>query len=395
VALRPLLKRVAFAAVGVLVAVLVAEIALRALGVGYFFAFRGDAETGLQHIATAEGWDRDEGDAYVRINSAGFRDIERSIAKPPGTLRVAVIGDSFTEGLQVAQEETFTAVAERTLERCGATAARRVEVLNFGVSSYGTAQELILLRDRVLAYRPDVVVEAVFAGNDISDNSLELSMTPERPYFVERDGQLILNTGFRRFAGNQGSPLLDAYFWLLPRSRVVQAFHNARSALTETRIRADNLAAVAAIPGGRLEQYGLERDLFQEPRSPPWVSAWAITERLLRETRDAAASVGARFLVMTVPSDIQAHPDRAERERVAAALGVRDLGYADERIRRAGERDGYDVIVLAPRFVAQSESSGTYLFGFGSRIGHGHWNAAGHRLAGEMLASELCSRLGS
>ena len=55
-----------------------------------------------------------------------------------------------------------------------ATHFKRVEVLNFGCDGYGTAQEFILLRDRVWRYAPDVVVLAVFTGNDIRNNSLVL-----------------------------------------------------------------------------------------------------------------------------------------------------------------------------------------------------------------------------
>jgi len=71
----------------------------------------------------------------------------------------------------VPVENTFWAVMEDRLKGCNAFAGKQIEVLNFGVSGYGTAQELLSLRQDVWDYQPDMVLLAVTTGNDISDNS--------------------------------------------------------------------------------------------------------------------------------------------------------------------------------------------------------------------------------
>jgi hypothetical protein len=92
----------------------------------------------------------------VATNDFGFRDRARTLEKPPGTLRVAVLGDSFIEAIQVPLEETATALLEARLgERL---APQRVEVLNFGVSNYGVGQYLLLYDAAVRAFEPDYVV---------------------------------------------------------------------------------------------------------------------------------------------------------------------------------------------------------------------------------------------
>jgi hypothetical protein len=80
------------------------------------------------------------------------------LGRHSGIFRVAVIGDSTVAALQVKAEEAFTQVAEWRL-------GQHFEVMNFGVLNYGLAQQYILLRDRVLAYQPDLVVEAVSLTN--------------------------------------------------------------------------------------------------------------------------------------------------------------------------------------------------------------------------------------
>ena len=47
------------------------------------------------------------------------------------------------------------------------------------------------------------------------------------------------------------------------------------------------------------------------------------------------------------------------------------------------------MITLAPELQAYAEKSGSFLHGFGSDLGNGHWNAGGHRVAGELIAQKL------
>lgn len=102
---------------------------------------------------------------YV-TNDRGFRDARNfAYAKPPGVFRVLSVGDSHTQGYEVRQESTFSAVLERALGRKRAA----VEVLNTGVSGFGNAEELVFLENEGIKYSPDVVVLGFFA-NDFEDN---------------------------------------------------------------------------------------------------------------------------------------------------------------------------------------------------------------------------------
>ena len=96
----------------------------------------------------------------ITTNTFGFRDREWSIEKPPGTTRIAILGDSFIEALQVPLDLTATRLV------AGQLAARvrntRVETMNFGVSNYGVGQYLMLYEHYVRRFRPDYVV--VFAS---------------------------------------------------------------------------------------------------------------------------------------------------------------------------------------------------------------------------------------
>src|ERR1044071_5818088 len=155
---RPSLRvKLAVVASSLAVGLLIFEICLRAVGFTYPIFYEPDASRGYALRPGMQGWYRKEGEAFVRINSDGLRDREHTKEKPPETFRIAVVGDSYAEAFQVAQGAAFWSVMERRLQDCPSLGGRRVEVINFGVSGYGTAQELITLRERVWEYSPDVV----------------------------------------------------------------------------------------------------------------------------------------------------------------------------------------------------------------------------------------------
>ena len=409
---RRRVKLLAFA-LSVLFALLVAEVALRLMGYTYPVFYTPDEHLGYVLKPNMEGWYRKEGEAYVRINSEGLRDGEHEKAKPPGTFRVAVLGDSYAEALQVGQEDAFWSVMEKRLATCGPFAGRRVEVINFGVSGYGTAQELITLREKVLAYSPDVVLLAVTTNNDQIDNVRALKNADEIPYFVLRGGQLVLDDSFRDAAAfrRRTSWLGRLGRWLHARLRFVQAVHHAQAALKsrlaarrarrtmeeEERRKAARPAQAAPSPqpaprGGEFDL--LVNMVYAEPRDETWREAWMVTERLIAETRREVEARGARFVVATLSNPIQVYPDPRARAAFMARAGAGgDLFYPDRRIAELGRREGFPVVTLAPELQAHADANKIFLHGFPGDLGNGHWNRDGHRVAGELLARELCALL--
>src|SRR5687767_11976637 len=107
-----------------------------------------------------------DGTWQFTINRQGMRaDRDYHYVKPPGRLRVLVVGDSFAIGYEVGVEQTFAMVLERELRRRNVD----VEVLNAGVSGYSTAEAALYLERELIKYQPDVVVSSAYE-NDFADN---------------------------------------------------------------------------------------------------------------------------------------------------------------------------------------------------------------------------------
>jgi lysophospholipase L1-like esterase len=104
----------------------------------------------------------------ISINSQGRRDTEVSLKKPAGTYRIAILGDSVAFGARVEAKDDFATQLEWNLN--ARSSSLHYEVLNFGVPGYGTWQELSMLKEKALAYDPDLVILA-FVMNDLYDNN--------------------------------------------------------------------------------------------------------------------------------------------------------------------------------------------------------------------------------
>ena len=103
-------------------------------------------------------------DAPVTVNSAGFRGPLYPEAKPPGTVRIVGLGDSFMFGHGVGDGEVYLRVLEDLLNSFAADT--RFETVNTAVPGYNTVMEVETLKEKGLAYEPDVVL-IHFVGNDL------------------------------------------------------------------------------------------------------------------------------------------------------------------------------------------------------------------------------------
>jgi hypothetical protein len=406
---KKLFAKLLLIALGFLFGAAVAEVALRVAGYSSPDFYSIDYSRGLALRPGAEGWFRREGKAYVRINSDGLRDREHSVAKPQNTVRIALLGDSYPEALSVSAGEAFWSVIERELQKCDLFKGKQVEVLNFGVSGYGTAQELLTLRERVWKYAPDIVMLAVTTNNDVIDNSRVLKKTDRIPYFVYQDNQLTLDNSFRSSPSFLGSGAAINRFgrWLRAHSRVVQAaveghrgFKIWLASLRTKGERAQDPATTRDKNPGEAprkedplllaEELGTEHLVYLEPVNAVWNDAWHVTEGLIVAMRDDVMGHGARFVVVTLSTGPQVHPEPKVREEFKQRWGISDLFYPDNRIKALCEREQIPVITLAPEMQQLAELNKVSLHGFAGNPGNGHWNAVGHRVAGELIAKKLC-----
>ena len=395
---------------GVVVAFLIAEAVVRVSGLAKPNLYGWDAYRGWGLKPGAAGWQRDEGEGFVRVNSAGFRGPEWTIAKPPDTLRIAAVGDSFTEAPHVAYEQTFCAVAEHTLGGCKGLGGKKVQVMNFGTDAYGTTQELFTLRQYAWQYSPDMVVLAFFSGNDLRNNSAVLESDKCRPFYVYEGDQLMLGGPFEcsrwfylscmmRFESRHSQVLNllgDAKSFIRSKMKAREAKRSSAIAPKPTAraIGIGFLPVIAQEPVPLGHEAGIEDNIYHPPTTQVWKDAWRVTEDIITMMARETAAHHVPFLVVTLANPPQIYPAPAVRASYMQLYGSTDIFYPDLRIKALGEREGFEVLNLAPPMQAYADEHHVFLCGFkDTKLGVGHWNAEGQRLAGELIAQKICEML--
>jgi len=295
-------------------------------------------------------------------NSHGFRSPEYPVKKPAGRKRILVLGDSFAWGYNVANEDIFSRVAERQLR----AANIEVDIINAGVSGWGTDQEYLFLLHEGLRYHPDVVVLALFAGNDPLNNANSRQYKLEKPYFVLKNGDLELR--------NSPVPLSHPVFGKIELSSIAR-----RSEFMQLVIfalwRNDNALMLLDRAGlislsGKTKKKSNEFDV-------------ALTVSLITQMRSLCLKNGANFVVMKFGSDRIARCGDELRGEDCAQLHPQ---IEKEFGKLAPELDyiDLDTEVTARGFTPEQMLSG------GS---WSHWGETGHRVVGEVLADFLVPKL--
>ncbi len=112
---------------------------------------------------------------HVKINSLGFNSENFNEAKASGTIRIAVLGDSFTAAIGVDYDKNYSYLLTKKIQDLIAanpsSTYNKVEVLNFGIEAMSTVDEMKYYSLYVQKYHPDAVVLSFYFGNDLDENS--------------------------------------------------------------------------------------------------------------------------------------------------------------------------------------------------------------------------------
>jgi hypothetical protein len=105
-----------------------------------------------------------------RINSKGCRGPDYSLPRQKDTARILVLGDSYTMGVGVHEEDTFSNQLEQLLNRRAHRSRLGVkyEVINCGQSGYSTRDERLLYEVLGAQYEPDLVLLVMYSNDNIS-----------------------------------------------------------------------------------------------------------------------------------------------------------------------------------------------------------------------------------
>lgn len=204
-----------------LVALIVVEFTLYLAGLGEEEIFKLDPVFGFVHMNNKRVTWRSEGYARSYLGPDGMREPGATIEKPAGVFRVALLGDSLVESLQVPIEQTFGQILEKSFKT--SASGKELQVLNFGNSGYSTAQEDLQLKHKVLKYKPDAVI-VFYNHRDLFENwsPPDQTITNVRPYALHLPNQplSIDNSSVKAWMKSPRGKFLNSITWLRENSRI-------------------------------------------------------------------------------------------------------------------------------------------------------------------------------
>lgn len=341
---------------------------------------------GQSHVPNLRGWSIGrEFKVWTEINSKGLRDVEHDYKKPPGVFRILILGDSFAEALQVPLEDSFPRQIEALLNQ-KAERNIRFEVINTGVSGFGTDNELLFFRHEGYKYEPDLVLLA-FMTNDVRNNDYRLEGSGAwgmgKPYFVLHEGELEL----RNF------PHRPSQSWLHPVASFIyrrsQIFRLGWDAIPRVRatVRSENTQTLDEFQDSE-GHIPPDYRLFDTEYPPELDEAWSLTKALIAQLGREVEATGARLVVVSCPMREQVSQEWGQETLDAYPAMMNrqwDLDNPDRILVEFLEENGLPYVTLLPRFRAHYQQSGPDLYFHYD----GHWTTEGHRLAGQVISEYL------
>jgi lysophospholipase L1-like esterase len=281
-----------------------------------------------------------------------------AVPKPPGVVRVLVVGDSVTFGFGVPLENTYLKVLESKLNAVAA-GATRYEVLNAGMEGTGLDRYYDFLESSAPALQPDLVLVAL-TMNDIADYHQRGRVEDERSY-------------------SSASPLRRVNTFLLFHSQAyLGGYLRLKTLLYQWGILDFN------------EEHWYEIDILRPP-TEEIRQAWKASRELLLNISKLTRARQWPLVLVMFPMEVQLNQEAVDHYRRELRLDVSSDALSGEPqhelLRFGGDADVL-VADLLPAFRAANQPD-LYLRGKSMLSDPVHPSITGHRVAGEALFTFL------
>ena len=349
--MKPIIPRISIVLFGFFLAFIMGEIILRSLGYAASDIYT-QGQGGLLILNPNKNI-HIRGDCFqndVKTNSYGFHSREYSLEKPEGVFRIAIIGDSYVEAMQVPQDKTTAALLEQQLNSLNSR-SYRYEVIPFGISSHGTYKSILYFEKYAASFKPDLVI-AAFSLNDTQDDAFE-------------------------FDAN-----------VVPSSGISKSFKKIlRKSVLITTLRKSYMIFLSN-PEKNSNKLSAEVEILLPEYNDFWRDAWIREEKLLKNFKDEVTKNNSNFMLVSLTDGYRVHKDLLEKFKATTQGNSIDLDKPEKFLSQIAQENSFPYLALTPLFRerAQREEGNTIW------PCDGHWNERGHEWASDTLFDYLVSQ---
>lgn len=282
--------------------------------------------------------------------------------KPPGTIRIIGLCDSFGEA---GGHRNYHYLVAEQLRAQGYP----VEMVNLSVGEYDLEEEQLMLSRWAERYHPDLVLHGFYCGND---------------FYLTGYGELMTFQGIsvrrRNFLTHPSPKSFMVLVWTRNWLRGKLA---TRAEVTDDAAEGPGTFSVA-------EYLRIERDRLEHcALQPPVEERWAEVAQRLDRLKATASGIGAKYAMVIHPDQYQVEP--ALRNRVIETYGLNPADYDWEQpqtwLTSWAAKAGVPAIDLLPAFRAEGADGGLF------RPRDTHYDEAGNEVAAKAIAGELAAVL--
>lgn len=305
----------------------------------------------------------------VVTNKFGMRNPDIDLVKPPNTKRILFIGDSFTMGWGVKEEDGFVRKTEQILS--GQHLPFAVQAINAGFTAAGPSGYYLSLKIDGLPLDPDIVVVGFYLGNDIlSRKDIEWVKTDpqglpdvvrSRSSYVDATGQLRLRD------------LPPAYH--VPYLRRLNTFI----------FLMNKLYPHTTIPNQ--DQLILDTICIFNRQCHDFDQAKSEVKTLFSAMNALLASQNKKLVIAIMPTHFQVHFDIGYKTRYNLPVLPSERRFLNDEFIQFFEAQGIEYIDLLPPLL---EEAGNQRFYFNR---DDHWNEKGHEVAARAISEKLLGLL--
>ena len=294
-------------------------------------------------------------------NSHGLRCPEVPFKKQTDEFRILFLGDSFAQGYTVEWEKTYAFVVKELVAK---ELNRKVTVVNGGCAGWSTDQQLLWYRRYGKSWKSDLII-LLFYDNDLWYNTQHRYWRGFKPKFQMRQGEpKLVYHPERPIEWHHSSWLSHSYIALCLHEQL-----NGYIGFSLPRI------SVAPDFSEEFNRYVSSHKVTKE--------GWEITRALLSTLALEAKSDGSRFIVFNVPNRWSV--DGLLKNRLINRYGKKAKGWdvksISRRLPEVCKEMGIECIEPTKLFEQSREKLYFPI--------DGHWNEAGHHLAGTIIAGHV------
>jgi hypothetical protein len=299
----------------------------------------------------------------MNFNSLGLRNREIEKNKPEGVKRILFVGDSFTVGWGVSDDESFPRVVENNLRFQG----QQAETINAGLTAAGASYYYLFTKNQGSELNPDILVVGLYMFNDVAHDAF-------RPWLSTDEQGLPTKSGANRaYVDNRGN--LMTLENGVPKRLFIPVLNNSHLfAVIYDRLVNEKLEAKEV----GFSEYAC---LFRK-NCHDLDANYARVEKLLKGLADLTGKIKAKLLVVLIPNEMQVDP-RMTTKYNFPDIPIWDFALPNRVMTEFLNKQDISSLDLLP--IMASVSAGKKLY-FDK---DDHWNSDGHAIAAQAITQKL------